>query len=43
MTSMTMIEAIRDAHVIAMERDDDVVVFGEDVGYFGVWVPETRP
>ena len=32
---MTMIEAIRDAHVIAMERDDRVVVFGEDVGYFG--------
>lgn len=35
MTSMTMIEAIRDAHVVAMERDDRVVVFGEDVGYFG--------
>ena len=35
MTAMTMIEAIRDAHVVAMERDDDVVVFGEDVGYFG--------
>jgi 2-oxoisovalerate dehydrogenase E1 component beta subunit len=34
-TAMTMIEAIRDAHVVAMERDDDVVVFGEDVGYFG--------
>ena len=32
---MTMIEAIRDAHVVAMERDDRVVVFGEDVGYFG--------
>ena len=32
---MTMIEAIRDAHMVAMERDDDVVVFGEDVGYFG--------
>ena len=35
MPSMTMIEAIRDAHVVAMERDDRVVVFGEDVGYFG--------
>src|SRR5215218_5277647 len=35
MSSMTMIEAIRDAHVVAMERDDRVVVFGEDVGYFG--------
>ena len=32
---MTMIESIRDAHDIAMERDDKVVVFGEDVGYFG--------
>ena len=35
MPSMTMIEAIRDAHAIAMEDDDRVVVFGEDVGYFG--------
>jgi len=32
---MTMIEAIRDAHAVAMERDDRVVVFGEDVGLFG--------
>ena len=32
---MTMVEAIRDAHVVAMERDDRVVVFGEDVGFFG--------
>ncbi len=31
----TMIEAIRDAHRVAMERDERVVVFGEDVGYFG--------
>ncbi|MEO1017437.1 MAG: alpha-ketoacid dehydrogenase subunit beta [Pseudomonadota bacterium] len=35
MTGMTMIEAIRDAHMLAMERDERVVVFGEDVGYFG--------
>jgi 2-oxoisovalerate dehydrogenase E1 component beta subunit len=35
MPGMTMIEAIRDAHAVAMERDDTVVVFGEDVGYFG--------
>jgi 2-oxoisovalerate dehydrogenase E1 component beta subunit len=35
MPAMTMIEAIRDAHTVAMERDDRVVVFGEDVGYFG--------
>ena len=30
-----MIEAIRDALDVAMGRDDRVVVFGEDVGYFG--------
>ena len=35
MARMTMIEAIRDAHTLAMERDEDVVVLGEDVGYFG--------
>jgi 2-oxoisovalerate dehydrogenase E1 component beta subunit len=35
MPAMSMIEAIRDAHFVAMERDDKVVVFGEDVGYFG--------
>ena len=35
MARMTMIEAIRSAMDIAMGRDDDVVVFGEDVGYFG--------
>ena len=35
MPRRTMIEAIRDAMAVAMERDDDVVVFGEDVGYFG--------
>ncbi len=35
MPRMNMIEAIRDAHMVAMEADDDVVVFGEDVGYFG--------
>ena len=35
MTQRTMIEAIQNAHDLAMERDDNVVVFGEDVGYFG--------
>src|SRR5690242_4452085 len=35
MPRMTMIEAIRDAMDVMMERDDDVVVFGEDVGFFG--------
>ena len=32
---MTMIEAIQNALDIAMGDDDKVVVFGEDVGYFG--------
>ena len=32
---MTMIEAIRNAHDLAMECDEKVVVFGEDVGFFG--------
>ncbi|CAN5390683.1 alpha-ketoacid dehydrogenase subunit beta [soil metagenome] len=35
MARMNMIEAIRDAHFVAMEADEDVVVFGQDVGYFG--------
>ncbi|MBL4673661.1 MAG: alpha-ketoacid dehydrogenase subunit beta, partial [Arenicella sp.] len=35
MTQMTMIQAICDAHDVAMERDKRVVVFGEDVGFFG--------
>src|SRR5215207_9966805 len=35
MPRRTMIEAVRDAMDVMMGRDDDVVVFGEDVGYFG--------
>ncbi|MBX9456581.1 MAG: alpha-ketoacid dehydrogenase subunit beta [Rhizobium sp.] len=35
MPRMTMIEAVRSAMDVSMGRDDDVVVFGEDVGYFG--------
>lgn len=35
MTQMTMVEAIRDAHDIAMTRDERVIAFGEDVGFFG--------
>ncbi|QCI64034.1 alpha-ketoacid dehydrogenase subunit beta [Phreatobacter stygius] len=35
MPRMTMIEAIRGAMDVSMERDANVVVFGEDVGYFG--------
>jgi 2-oxoisovalerate dehydrogenase E1 component beta subunit len=35
MPRMSMIEAIRSAMDVSMERDETVVVFGEDVGYFG--------
>jgi len=35
MPRKTMIEAIREAMDVMMSRDDNVVVFGEDVGYFG--------
>jgi len=35
MARMSMIEAIRSAHDNAMADDDRVVVFGEDVGFFG--------
>ena len=34
-TSMTMIQAIRDALAVMMARDERVVSFGEDAGYFG--------
>ena len=34
MARMTMIQSIRSAMDNAMERDDNVVVFGEDVGFF---------
>jgi 2-oxoisovalerate dehydrogenase E1 component beta subunit len=33
--SMTMIEAIRDAMDVKLAQDPRVIVFGEDVGYFG--------
>src|SRR6187455_3467841 len=35
MTTRNMIEAINDAHRVTMAADPDIVVFGEDVGYFG--------
>jgi len=35
MTVRNMIEALNDAHKVMMERDPDIVVLGEDVGYFG--------
>jgi len=33
--TMTMIQALRSAMDVMLERDPDVVIFGEDVGYFG--------
>src|SRR5690606_16902568 len=33
---MTMIQALRSAMDIMLERDPNVVIFGQDVGYFGV-------
>lgn len=35
MAVMTMIEALRDAMDVMLARDPRVLVFGEDVGYFG--------
>jgi 2-oxoisovalerate dehydrogenase E1 component beta subunit len=35
MATMNMIQALNSAHKVAMDRDPDVVVYGEDVGYFG--------
>ena len=35
MPQMTMIQALRSAMDVMLERDPNVVVFGEDVGYFG--------
>lgn len=32
---MTMIQALRSAMDVMLERDGNVVVFGQDVGYFG--------
>ena len=35
MATMNMIQALNSAHRVAMERDPDVIVYGEDAGYFG--------
>src|ERR1700684_854216 len=35
MASMTMIQALNSALDVMLERDPDVLMFGEDVGYFG--------
>ena len=35
MATMTMIQALRSAMDVMLGRDDDVVIYGQDVGYFG--------
>src|SRR5690606_5219949 len=35
MPRMNMVQALNSALAVAMERDPSVVVFGQDVGYFG--------
>ena len=35
MPTMSMIQALRSAMDVMLERDDNVVVYGQDVGYFG--------
>jgi len=35
MASMTMVQAIRSALDVTLARNENVVIFGEDVGYFG--------
>ena len=35
MPQMNMIEAVRDALDIKMDKDPDVVTFGEEIGHFG--------
>ena len=35
MASMTMIQALRSAMDVMLARDDNVVIYGQDVGYFG--------
>ena len=35
MARMTMTQAIRSALDVMLERDPDVLMFGQDVGYFG--------
>lgn len=35
MATMTMIQALRSAMDVMLERDENVVLYGQDVGYFG--------
>ena len=44
MAAMTMIQALRSAMDVMLARDDNVVVYGQDVGYFGgVWPSSSEP
>ena len=36
MSQMNMIEAIRSAHDVMLEKDPSVIAFGQDIGFFGV-------
>ena len=35
MPAMNIIQALNSAMDVLLERDPDVVIFGEDAGYFG--------
>ncbi|MEM7284242.1 MAG: alpha-ketoacid dehydrogenase subunit beta, partial [Pseudomonadota bacterium] len=35
MSTMTMIQAINSAHDVMLDKDPNMIVYGEDVGYFG--------
>ena len=35
MVSLNMVQALNSALDIALTRDPDVLIFGQDVGYFG--------
>ena len=35
MSQMSMIQAIRSAHDVMLEKDPSVIAFGQDIGYFG--------
>ena len=44
MAMMTMIQALRSAMDVMLGRDANVVIYGQDVGYFGgVWPSSSAP
>ncbi len=42
MAAMTMIQALNSAMDVLLTRDPDVLILGEDVGYFGGVFPRHR-